>query len=97
MNIEWAFQGFVLDKQTQAICGSRYRLVGTVPEVEHVLPIYEHPDDKTVYNGMTYIRKPPVWEDEADKWLRNQSEIAKSFDSFDEYATYIRTVLAIAK
>lgn len=97
MKIQWAFQGFLSDREKDEIVGSVYRLMGSVPELTHVLPIYNHPDDVSIYNGQSYVRKPPMWEEEADNWLRDQDELAKSFDTLEAYANVARTVIAITK
>lgn len=97
MDVEWVFQGFLSCREADKIIGSVYRLKGSVPELTHVLPIYDHPDDVSTYNGRSYVRKPPMWEEEADNWLREQNEIAKSFDTLADYAKVARTVIAITK
>lgn len=97
MKIEWKFQGFVSDRVTDKIVGSVYRLLGSVPELTHVVPIYDHPEDVSTHNGQTYVRKPPVWEEKLDEWLKQQQELADTFDDFYEYAKTARTMLSITK
>lgn len=98
MKIDWHFQGFLSSREDDKVIGSVYRLIGSVPELTHVLPVYSHPDDTSKdANGQWYCRKPPVWEEEHDKWLADQQSIADECSSFEEYVKTARTMLAISK
>lgn len=97
MKIDWHFQGFVSSREDDKIVGGVLRLIGSVPELTYTYPIYDHPSDVTVYNGITYISQPPFWEAELDRWLREQNEVAAQCSSFEEYVKTARTLLTITK
>ena len=97
MKIDWHFQGFVSSREDDKIVGGVLRLIGSVPPLHYTYPIYEHPSDVRVIDGVSYVSKPPFWEVELDRWLREQNEVAARCDSFEEYVNTARATLAITK
>lgn len=98
MKIDWHFQGFVSSREDDKIVGGVLRLIGSVPPLHYTYPIYDHPDDKGVTEeGISWVRKPPVWDEELDRWLRGQNEIAAQCGSFEEYVKTARTMIGITK
>lgn len=97
MKIDWHFQGFVSSRETDKIVGGVLRLIGSMPELEYIYPIYDHPSDVQIIDGRSYVSKPPYWEAELDRWLREQNEVAGRCSSFEEYVNTARATLAITK
>lgn len=98
MKIDWHFQGFVSSREQDKIVGGVLRLLGSVPELTYTYPIYEHPDDKGVTEeGISWVRKPPVWDEELDNWLKHQQEVADTCSSFEEYVKTAKAFLALTK
>lgn len=94
----WEFFGFMCPLGHTTVDASvwAFKVNGEVL-AQKKFQIWDDPKDRSVVNGITYILKPPTWESAMDKWFAEQKEVEKTFDSPEEYARYLKTVLALSE
>jgi hypothetical protein len=82
------------------IVGGTMKLTNSraVPDLLYEYPIYDHPDDTGVTeDGISWVRKPPVWDEELENWLKHQKALGETCETMDQYVEICRAELALVK